>query len=94
MFAILTAIEIVSFIIGLILYFLITKRCGVCSGMTGPNDVCVSITLNLNTAMGALILVVLSLASVNENGSIMAASTGVCIEQGILLIVSLTSIKA
>ena len=62
--------------------------------MTGPNDVRVSITLNSTTAMGTLILVVLLLASVNENGSVMAASTGVCIEQGILLIVSLTPMKA
>ena len=31
---------------------------------------------------------------VNENGSIMAAGTGVCIELGILLIVSLIPIKA
>ena len=73
---------------------MITKRCSACSGMTGPNDVRVSITLNSTTAMGTLILVVLLLASVNENGSVMAASTGVCIEQGILLIVSLTSMKA
>lgn len=50
--------------------------------------------LTSTTALGALILVVLLLASVNENGSVMAASTGVCIEQGILLIVSLTPIKA
>ena len=50
--------------------------------------------LTSTTALGALILVVLLQASVNENGSVMAASTGVCIEQGILLIVSLTPIKA
>ena len=76
-----------SFIIGLTLYFLTTKRCSACSGMTGPNDVRVSITLTSTTALGALILVVyiLLLASVNENGSVMAASTGVCIEQGISL---------
>ena len=74
-----------SFIIGLTLYFLTTKRCSACSGMTGPNDVRVSIILTSTTALGVLILVVLLLTGVNENGSVMAASTGVCIEQGISL---------
>ena len=94
MFAILTAIEIISFIIGLTLYFLITKRYGACSGMTDQMTFVYQSHLTSTTALGALILVVLLLIGVNENGSVMAASTGVCIEQGILLIVSLTSIKA
>ena len=61
--------------------------------MTGPNDVRISITLTSATALGALILVVLLLVGVDEDGSVMAASIGVCIEQVILLIVFLTSTK-
>ena len=92
--AILTAIRIVFFIIGLTLYFLTTKRFCACSAMTGPNDVRVSITLTSATGLGALILLVLLLAGVNEERSVMAGSIGVCIEQAILLIVFLTSTKS
>ena len=91
---ILTAIGMVFLIIGLTLYYLTTKRCCACSGMTGPNDARVSITLTSATALGALILVVLLLAGVDEDVSFMAANIGVCVEQVILLIVFLTSTKA
>ena len=92
LFFIITAIGMVFLIIGLILYFFTTKRCA-CSGMTGPSDVRVSITLTSATALGILILVVLLLVGVNEDVSVMAASIGVCIEQATLLIVFLTSTK-
>ena len=92
--AILTAIGMVFLIIGLTLYFLTTKRCCACSGMTGPNDVRVSITLTSAAALGTLTLVVLLLAGVNEDVSVMASNIGVCIEQAILLIVFLTSTKS
>ena len=92
--AIITAMGMVFLIIGLTLYFLTTKRCCACSGMTGPNDIRVSITLTSATALGILILVVLLLAGVNEDVSVMAASIGVCIEQAILLIAFLTSTKS
>ena len=94
LFAIITAIGMLFLIIGLTLYFLTTKRCCACSTMTGPNDVRVSITLTSATALGTLILVVLLLAGVNEDVSVMAGSIGVCIEQAILLIVFLTSTKS
>ena len=94
LFAILTAIGIIFFIVGLTLYLLTTKHCCACSGMTGPNDVRVSIALTSATALGALILVVLLFAGVNEEVTVMAASIGVFIEQVILLIVFLTSMKA
>ena len=94
MVAILTAVGMVFLIIGLTLYFLTTKRCCACSGTTGPNDARVSITLTSATALGALILVVLLVAGVNEDVSVMAGSIGVCIEQAILLIVFLTSTKS
>ena len=94
LFFIITAIGMVFLIIGLTLYFLTTKRCCACSGMTGPNDVRVAITLTSATALGILILVVLLLAGVNEDVSVLAASIGVCVEQATLLIVFLTSTKA
>ena len=94
LFFIITAIGMVFLIIGLTLYFLTTKRCCACSGMTGPNDVRVSITLTSATALGILILVVLLLAGGNEDVSVIAASIGVCMEQATLLIVFLTSTKA
>ena len=93
LFSILTAMGVVFLIIGLTLYYLTTKHCCACSGMTGPNDVRISITLTSATALGALILIVLLLAGFNEDGSVMAASIGVCIEQVILLILFLTSTK-
>ena len=91
--SILTAIGIIFFIIGLTLYFLTTKHCCACSGKTGPNNFRVSITLTSATALGVLILVVLLFAGFNEEGSVMAASIGVCVEQVILLTVFLTSTK-
>ena len=91
---ILTAIGMVFLIIGLTLYYLTTKRCCTCSGMTGPNDARVSITLTSVTGLGALILVVLLLSGVDEDVSFMAANISVCVEQVILLIVFLTSTKA
>ena len=91
--SIITVIGIIFFIIGLTLYFLTTKHCCACSGMTGPNDFRVSITLTSATALGVLILLVLLLAGFNEEGSFMAASIGVCVEQIILLTVFLTSTK-
>ena len=91
LFAILTATGIIFFIIGLILYFLTNKDCCSCSGMT---KVRVSITLTSATALGALILVVLLSAGVNEEVTVMAASIGVCIEQVILIVVFVTSTKA
>ena len=94
LFAIITAIGMVFLIIGLTLYFLTTKRCCACSGMTGPNDVRVSITLTSAAALGFFILVILLLAGVNEDVSVMAGSIGICIEQAILLIVFLTSTKS
>ena len=94
LYATLTAVGMVFLIIGLTLYFLTTKRCCACGGMTGPNNVRVSITLTSATSFGALILVVLLLADVNEEGSVMAASILVCIEQANLLIVFLTSTKS
>ena len=95
LFAILTAIGIVFFIIGLTLYLLTTKHFCTCSGMmAGPNDVRVSIALASATALGALILVVLLFAGVNEEVTVMSASIGVFIEQIVLLFVFLTSTKA
>ena len=94
LFAILTATGIIFFVIGLTMYLLTTKHCCACSGMTGPNDVRVSIALTSATALGALILVVLLFAGVNEDVTVMAASIGVFIEQVILLIVFLSSTKA
>ena len=90
---ILTAMGVVFLIIGLTLYYLTTKHCCTCSGMTGPNDARVSITLTSATALGALILVVLLLAGVDEDVTVMAASIAVCIKQVILLGVFLTSTK-
>ena len=92
--AILTAIGIIFFVIGLTMYLLTTKHCCACSGMTGQNYARVSIALTSATALGALILVVLLFAGVNEDVTVMAAITGVFIEQVILLIVFLTSTKA
>ena len=91
---ILTAMGVVFLIIGLTLYYLTTKHCCTCSGMTGPNDVRVSITLTSATALGALIVIVLLVANFNEDESVMAGNIGVCVEQVILLIVFLTSTKA
>ena len=91
LFAVLTAVGIIFFIVGLILYFLTTKDCCACSGTT---NIRVSITLTSATALGALILVVLLFAGVDEEVTVMAASIGVCIEQVILLVVFLTSTKA
>ena len=93
LFSTLTAIGIVFLIIGLTLYYLITKRCCACSSMTGPSDVRVSLTLTSATALGALILVVLLLAGFNEDVSVMAGNIGICVEQVILLIAFLTSTK-
>ena len=94
LFFIVTAMGVVFLIIGLTLYYLTTKRCCACSGMTGLSDVHVSITLTSATALGALIIVVLLLAGVDEDASVMAGSIGICVEQVILLIVFLTSTKA
>ena len=93
LFSTLTAIGIVFLIIGLTLYYLITKRCCACSSMTGPSDVRVSLTLTSATALGALILVILLLAGFNEDVSVMAGNIGICVEQVILLIAFLTSTK-
>ena len=90
---ILTAMGVVFLIIGLTLYYLTTKHCCTCSGMTGPNDVRVSITLTSATALGNLILVILLITNFNGDASIMAGSIGVCVEQVILLTVFLTSTK-
>ena len=94
LFFIITVMGMVFLIIGLTLYYLTTKRCCDCGGMTGPNNVRVSITLTSATALGNLILVVLLLANFSEDESVMAASIGICVEQVILLFVFLTSTKA
>ena len=94
LFFILTAMGIVFLIIGLTLYLLTTKHRCTCSGMTGPKNVRVSITLTSATALGALIAVILLLADFDEDESNMAGNIGVCVEQVILLIAFLTSTKA
>ena len=70
-----------------------TKRFCACSGMTGPSDVRVSITLISAIALGALLLVILLLAGVAGESSVIASSVAVCVEQIVLLIVFLTSRK-
>ena len=94
LFFIVTAMGIVFLIIGLTLYYLTTKCCCVCSGMTGPNNVCISITLTSATALGALMAIILLWADFNEDESVMAGNIGICVEQVILLFVFLTSTKA
>ena len=74
-------------------YYLTTKRFRTCGSMTGPSDVRVSITLISAIALGALLLVILLLAGVAGESSVIASSIAVCVEQVVLLIVFLTSRK-
>ena len=92
--AITTIIGIVLFIIGLILYCLTAKTCCTCGGVTGSNNIRVSITLISVTALGTLILVVLLLSGVDGDGSVIASGIGICVEQVVLLTVFLTSTKS
>ena len=91
--AVITAAGIIFFIIALMFYHLTTKRFCTCGGMTGPSDVRVSITLISAIALGALLLVILLLAGVAGESSVIASSIAVCVEQVVLLIVFLTSRK-
>ena len=91
--AVITAAGIFFFIIALTFYHLTTKRFCTCGGITGPSDVRVSITLISAIALGALLLVILLLAGVAGESSVIASSIAVCIEQVVLLIVFLTSRK-
>ena len=60
--------------------------------MTGPSIIHVAITLITAIGLGALLLVILLLAGVAGESSVIAASirVTVCVEQVILLIVFLT----
>ena len=92
--AIITLVGIILFIIGLTLYCLTAKTCCTCGGVTGSNNIRVSVTLISVTALGTLILVVLLLSGVDGDGSVIASGIGICVEQVVLLTVFLTSTKS
>ena len=89
-----TGIGIIFFIIGLTLYYLITKRFCTCSDVTGPNDIRISLSLISATSLGTLVLIILLFVGIGGDGSVMVCSISICVEQIILLTVFLTSRKA
>ena len=90
---VMTVTEITFFIIAITLYYLTTKRFCTCGSMTGPSNFRVSITLISAIALEGILLVILLLAGVAGESSVIASSIPVCVEQVILLIVFLTSMK-
>ena len=91
MLALLTVIEIIFFVVAISLYYLTTKQFCACG--TGPSDVRVSITLISAIGLNASLLVILLLAGVEGESSVVAASVATCVEQLTLLFVFLTSKK-
>ena len=61
--------------------------------MTGPNNFRVSITLILAVGLEGILLGILLLAGVAGGSSVIASTIAACVEQVILLIVFLTSMK-
>ena len=91
--ALLVVMTIVFFIIAITLYYLTTKHFCTCGSTTGPSNFRVSITLISATALGAILLGILLLAGVAGENSVIAYGIAACVEQVILLIVFLTSMK-
>ena len=89
-----TGIGIIFFIVALTLYYLTTKRFCTCGDVTGPNDIRISLSLISVTSLGTLVLIILLLAGIGGDGSVMISSISICVEQIVLLAVFLTSRKA
>ena len=91
MLALLTIMEIIFFVIAVTLYYLATKQFCTCG--TGSSDVRVSVTLISAVGLNVSLLVILLLAGVKDESSIVAVTTATCVEQVTLLLVFLTSEK-
>ena len=95
LYSLVAVIQIIFFILALAFYCLATKR----SRMYGmisqnrPSSIRVSVTLILSVALGAFLLVILLLAGVGGESSIISASIAVLVEQTVLLIVFASSRK-
>ena len=91
-YSLFTVLQVIFFILALTFYCLATKQLQAYR-MARPSGIRVSVTLISAIALGALLLVVLLLAGVRGESSIMSAGITVLVEQTVLLIVFLTSKK-
>lgn len=95
LYSLVAVIQIILFVIALTFYCLATKqsRKYVMISQNRPSSIRVSATLISSVALGAFLLVILLLAGVGGESSVISASIAVLIEQTVLLIVFASSKK-
>ena len=81
--------QTVVFAIGMVLYYLVNKRC--CEFRSSDTRVC--LTLGSTAGLNTFLLVVVQFAGGGSDIGFLSSSTGTCIQISILLIIFLTSTK-